>query len=129
MGTRSLTFVYDDNNLPLVCMYGQYDGYPSGHGAQLADILAGREIVNGFGSQTPQKASNGMGCLAATIIAEFKTGIGNYYIYPADTDDAGQDYEYHIYSKNYIMVKDHGQGEIFTGSWCEFADWCKIDEE
>ena len=26
MGTRSLTFVYTDDDEPLVCMYRQYDG-------------------------------------------------------------------------------------------------------
>ena len=38
MGTRSLTFVYDEDT-PLINMYRQYDGYPSGHGAELADFL------------------------------------------------------------------------------------------
>jgi len=37
MGTRSLTYVYD-NKEPLVCMYRQFDGYPSGHGKELAEF-------------------------------------------------------------------------------------------
>ena len=34
MGTRSLTYVYDDYsvNTPIMCMYRQHDGYPTGHG-------------------------------------------------------------------------------------------------
>ena len=32
MGTRSLTFVYDDSDRRIIKMYAQYDGYPSGHG-------------------------------------------------------------------------------------------------
>ena len=31
MGTRSLTYVYE-NEAPIICMYRQFDGYPSGHG-------------------------------------------------------------------------------------------------
>ena len=32
MGTRSLTFVYDEYGEKIINMYRQYDGYPSGHG-------------------------------------------------------------------------------------------------
>lgn len=49
MGTRSLTFVYDeDDKTPIVNMYRQFDGYPSGHGADLADFLLPLRLVNGF---------------------------------------------------------------------------------
>ena len=42
MGTRSLTFVKEQNGRKVstyVCMYRQYDGYPSGHGLELAEFL------------------------------------------------------------------------------------------
>ena len=43
MGTRSITVVYDEyNDKPVVCMYRQFDGYPSGHGRELAEILKDR---------------------------------------------------------------------------------------
>ena len=38
MGTRSLTFVYDEQEA-IINMYRQYDGYPTGHGAELAEFL------------------------------------------------------------------------------------------
>jgi hypothetical protein len=38
MGTRSLTFVYDGDE-PMINMYRQFDGYPSGHGSELADFF------------------------------------------------------------------------------------------
>ena len=38
MGTRSLTFVYDGEQ-PIINMYRQFDGYPSGHGQELAEFL------------------------------------------------------------------------------------------
>ena len=81
MGTRSITVVYDEyNDKPVVCMYRQFDGYPSGHGRELAEILKDRVIVNGFGLNEKTKVSNGMGCLAATIVASFKTEIGGFYL-------------------------------------------------
>ena len=39
MGTRSLTFVYDEDGRKIINMYRQYDGYPSGHGKDLAESL------------------------------------------------------------------------------------------
>ena len=56
MGTRSLTFVYEENK-PIINMYRQFDGYPEGHGAELAEFLLSGEMVNGF-SQTETKQFN-----------------------------------------------------------------------
>ena len=48
MGTRSLTYVYDNDDVPVVCMYRQFDGYPTGHGSELAHFLVPFKIVNGI---------------------------------------------------------------------------------
>ncbi len=48
MGTRALTFVYEGET-PIINLYRQYDGYPAGHGAELAEFLEGYTVVNGFG--------------------------------------------------------------------------------
>jgi hypothetical protein len=82
MGTRSLTYVYSDKT-PVVCMYRQFDGYPSGHGAELSEFLNGFEIVNGFAAVKP-KLANSMGCLAAQMIAHFKVGVGGFYLEPVE---------------------------------------------
>ena len=82
MGTRSLTrFIsqHDDEKFVITCVYRQYDGYPQGHGKELADFLNSGVMVNGFG-QSEQKQFNGIGCLAAQFIAEFKNGVGGIYI-------------------------------------------------
>lgn len=49
MGTRSLTFVYDEDGEKIVNMYRQMDGYPSGHGLELAEFLEPITMVNGIG--------------------------------------------------------------------------------
>lgn len=122
MGTRSLTVIYD-KKVPLVNIYCQYDGYPSGHGAELAKILKDRILVNGFNSSHQENVSNGMGCLAATIIAELKTEIGGIYIYPLQVQDADQEYEYHI-DNNRVTVKDCDKELIFDGTWNKFYKFC-----
>jgi len=103
MGTRSLTRVFntykdEKNNKQvkeqLVNMYRQYDGYPSGHGEELADFLNGGKVVNGIGGD--KNVFNGAGCLAAQMIAHFKNGAGGFYIEPITAKDCGQEYEYEV---------------------------------
>lgn len=102
MGTRSLTEVYDEpwgRRKPrrLVTIYRQMDGYPDGIGREIADFLSDRTIVNGFGTNTPQKANNGMGCLAAQLVAHLKGDeIGSVYLYPPGSRDVGEEYIYTI---------------------------------
>ena len=127
MGTRSLTFVYDDENQPIINMYAQWDGYPSGHGAELADFLNQFEaITNGIRVGDERKTANGMGCLAAQLIANFKSGVGGFYIYPVTAGDCGQEYEYHVY-ENRLIVKNPTE-VMFNGSWKDFSEFCSMDE-
>ena len=97
MGTRSLTIILDENGKEICVLYRQYDGYPTGHGADLKEFLDGFMVVNGYGSDDPPKAANGMGCLAAQIVSHFKSGIGGFYLYPAKTRDCGEEYIYTAY--------------------------------
>jgi hypothetical protein len=126
MGTRSLTFVYDEYNDPIINLYRQYDGYPSGHGVELAGFLVPFKVGNGIGGETTNFA-NGMGCLAAQIVANFKDGAGQFYLYSVTQTDLGQDYEYHIY-KDKVVVKNYSGNAMFAGDWNAFFDFC-YDEE
>lgn len=126
MGTRSLTFVYEGDT-PLINMYRQFDGYPSGHGAELAEFLNSFDaIVNGIPVGDKRKMANGMGCLAAQLIANFKDGAGGFYIYPVSAQDCGQEYEYHIF-ENKIVVQNPGE-VIFKGTWKDFQSFCSEEE-
>jgi hypothetical protein len=120
MGTRSLTFVYEENK-PIVNMYRQFDGYPSGHGQELANFLLSGELVNGFSDENA-KAFNGMGCLAAQMIVNFKKSVGGFYIYPIESNSCWQEYEYHIYEDT-VVVKNPDE-VIFNGTWKKFYDFC-----
>ena len=137
MGTRSLTFVYEkygNKQLPIINMYRQMDGYPSGHGAELAEFLNGFGLVNGYKLDTPTKTANGMGCLAAQLVANFKKGIGQFYLEPAEARDCGQDYEYHISKNgngilNVSIFDSYRQENIFDGSVAELVSFCNVTEE
>ena len=81
MSTRSLTIIKEEGET--VCtMYRQMDGYPEGHGKELADFLGGMIIVNGLGFDEKDRVANGMGCLAAQVVAHFKDGPGSIYLCP-----------------------------------------------
>jgi hypothetical protein len=124
MGTRSLTFVYDGDKA-IINMYRQFDGYPSGHGIELAEFLGSGEMVNGY-SDKDAKQFNGMGCLAAQMIANFKNSVGGFYIHAVTDTDCWQDYEYHVYEDK-VVVKNPGE-VIFSGSWENFKEFCSAEE-
>ncbi len=129
MGTRSLTYVMEERET-LVCMYRQMDGYPSGHGAELAEFLLPMNVVNGIlATEKVEKVANGMGCLAAQLIAHFKTGVGDFYMMPTERgQNCGQEYEYHVYEDRVEVLEPDTYTEattLFSGTWAEFAQFCK----
>lgn len=150
MGTRSLTFVYDSHKdeagktvyRPIINLYRQYDGYPSGHGAELAGFLSQFTMVNGIGVNETRKVANGMGCLAGQLVSNFKDGAGQFYLYPTECVDCGQDYEYHVYQNEEgdlcVRVTDRGCNLfgltmsdtnecLFDGPVLRFEEFCLED--
>lgn len=95
MGTRSLTHIHDDDGSILLTFYKQHDGYPAGWGKELAAFLAPISIVNGLSGDN-RPVANGMGCLAAQILAHFKDRPGQFYVYPTNSSDCGEEYTYHV---------------------------------
>lgn len=105
MGTRSLVHVKEagKNSKTLITIYRQYDGYPTGMGDDIVQILNGGDckLVNGYGADESPAVFNGMGCLAAYLVGALKDGrIGNVYIYPADSVDVNEEYVYTLYVKD-----------------------------
>lgn len=108
MGTRSLTlFKNTKDSEEIAVIYRQMDGYPESHGKELKDILCGMTIVNGILLDEDRKIANGMNCLAAQVIAALKVDVGNIYLYPVGTRDAGEEYIYTIYPEK---VDEFGRG-------------------
>lgn len=131
MGTRSLTYVFNDNRDPIVCMYRQFDGYPSGHGDELAEFLNSGKVVNGIPVGYNKRVFNGMGCLAAQMVTHFKDEPGGFYLHVPDLkQECWQEYEYHV-SDNRVIVYSGTFSEgkvIFDGCWSKFAEFCTQEE-
>ena len=134
MGTRSVTTIAKDG-IPILKVYRQYDGYiEGGLGQELVDFLRGRPVVNGYSTKDEEeRAFNGECCLAASIVAHLKDGIGNVYIQPLDEDYEGA-YNYLIEvhdGKIHIRMTGYG-GEIhydgfvddFALDLCDFSVVC-----
>ena len=100
MGTRSLTVMQTswEDHKEIAVLYRQFDGYPSGHGAELKEFLSGFKITNGLSlAGSPAKTANGGDCLAAQLVAHFKGNVpGHFYLYPAGTRDVGEEYIYTV---------------------------------
>lgn len=129
MGTRSNTVVINDG-VKILNLYRQFDGYPTGHGAELAAFLAPLTMVNGY-TPDSMKEFNGMGCLAAQLVANFKKGVGGFYI-DNPNGDCDNDYTYTIRGNTQepdkgltITVVDYNGTKIFSGSIASFINFCK----
>lgn len=115
MGTRSLTHIKDEDNKTLVTVYRQYDGYPKGHGLDLANFLVDITIVNGISLGENRKTANGMGCLAAQLIAELKKGAGGVYINTPDAKDCWEEYTYKVkFDDKRGLLLNYNGGKYYT---------------
>ena len=131
MGTRSNTVVYyewiNGNNqreeVQVLNLYRQMDGYIEGHGVDLLKFLEPMTIVNGF-TEGLTNIANGSGCLAAQLVAHFKNGVGGFYIQTPMGDENENDYTYKIYVSGgpvYISMEVwHWDDLIFSGNVPEF---------
>jgi len=99
MGTRALIVVQDYDGTEIAVIYRQYDGYTTGLGDNLAGFFKDFSIVNGYSGKYDPEA-NGMGCLAAQLVAHLKEGAGGVYLYPSGTRDCGEQYTYFITCDN-----------------------------
>lgn len=119
MGTRALTVIKESDGREICTIYRQYDGYPGGLGDDLKRILSAGPLVNGIQGSRP--CFNGMGDLAAQVIANLKIKdgkitVGNVYVHPPDTRDCGEEYIYTIYSKDgKIQIKCEAGAVTFFG--------------
>lgn len=107
MGTRALIHIRESGKV-LTTLYIHWDGYPTGLGADILEHLKDHRILSGYScGDDITNAFNGMGCLAAYLIHELKTGIGGVYIHPAGSG-AGPciEFVYTIYQKGeFIFLK------------------------
>ena len=101
----------------IVSIYSHWDGYPEGLGVRLAEYFDGKVVTNGLGARDFYDAFNGMGCLAASLVAELKDGAGNIYIEDPERPHGWIDYEYYVWGDD---AKDIWIS-IFDGDECIFV--------
>jgi len=129
MGTRSLTRIiprqdglsfnegHEKVELSHVNMYRQFDGYPEGHGLELAEFLKDFNIINGIGGDAELGThANGSGCLAAQMVKHFKEEVGNIYLHPHNDDLGWEEYIYTVYPK--------GGEPCYISIWSVFEERC-----
>lgn len=99
MGTRANIHIQNEIGVCLVKMYVHCDGYPSGIGQDIYDVLANTELVNGIDPDADYpRVFNGIGCMAAYLIMSLKSnsGMGGIYIESPESGDDWIDYHYYI---------------------------------
>ena len=105
----------EEPNKTIVDIYHHWDGYPEGLGVTLASYLNDYHIVNGMGREN-DNLFNGIGCMAASIVAELKDGPGDVYIEPRESH-SWIDYHYYIWGDYYKSIWI----SIFDGNECIFV--------
>ena len=105
-------------NKTIVDIYHHWDGYPEGLGVTLASYLEDMKIVNGLG-RDDENVANGLGCLAAQLIAEIKDSPGNVSIIGPEESYGYIEFEYYIWGTEYkdiwiSIFSDDGEC-IFVG--------------
>ena len=136
MATRAETYIYEGTT-GIACIYKHYDGYPSGHGMFLAEFLNRITVINGIGRGRDVLGvfANGIGCLAAQLVAAMKDAVGDVYLQPFNGEgNVHVDYIYRVYFdedfKCKIVVASGGNPEIlFEGDVEAFFEFCKQDGE
>lgn len=137
MGTRSMTFVKDEYGNEVLAMYRQMDGYPSGHGLDLAEFLSDIAVVNGISLAEERHVANGAGCLAAQIVAHFKHGAGGIYLHPQGEIGQGIEYVYYVRTQGpgddiiieanayhgYEHLRKKRMEPLFQGNPQAFIEW------
>ncbi len=107
MGTRAIIVIKEKEDDEDYCTcYRQFDGYPEGLGSELLEYVKDKPVVNGFNSEHKfHKAFNRIGDFCASLVAYFKTDIGNFYIEKAGTRNVGEEYIYTIIVKEGQPIK------------------------
>lgn len=139
MSTRA-TILFKRDGESLVKLYHHWDGYISGLGHHIAEWLCQKRIGNGIGLDCDENFANGVGCLVAQFIRDFKDGVGNLYVESLDVSN--EDYNYVIdISTDYdetrncndvtkIMVTNWDDDTpIFEGTPKELLNFNEDDEE
>ncbi len=107
MGTRSITHIHESNKSDerIVCSFFRHsDGYPDGHGKDLAGWLDGKKLVNSIGEGFVEgRDFNRAGTMAVPLMQHIQTLSGCEVISTGDTE-YGEEWIYDIYFRDDVFV-------------------------
>jgi hypothetical protein len=116
----------------LTQIYHHYDGYPEYLGVTLANYIRDIKVVNGLGGGD-DKVANGLGCLAAQVVAELKDVPGNVYLVKPSKDKGLEDYIYYIWGVEnksiWFSIFDYDDNCIFVGEPNKLIDKYKLNTD
>ena len=123
MGTRHLTVFNDEDGKEICVMVGGWDGHPRDHGQKLADLIKGRDLVNGFDNIKTQ--INRMNGLVAMVIAwvQNKGEICDFSIELAGSRNFEEQFIYTLYQKDWkvcLKLTDGSNNLILDGRMDDF---------
>lgn len=126
MSTRSITHIHEMDSLgsdKIVCSFFRHsDGYPSGHGSDLANWLCSKNLVNGIGSGFKKGWDfNRAGTMAVVLMYELQQETSIEVIRTGGSD-FGEDYVYHVNFKDgeFLITCQGLVGEGFTATATKF---------
>ena len=125
--STSASFTLIDKHEPVITMYSHWDGYPEGIPLKVMKWLSEIKVVDAL-TLDNENVANGVSCLAAQLIAKFKTGAGSIYLYnPEMQYQLGEYYIYdifiddgHVKVSAYKFDSDYDMIDMFEGSVQEF---------
>lgn len=110
MSTRSITHIYEMQNLrpdKIVCSFFRHcDGYPSGHGQDLAEWLKDKALVNGIGDNfVVGRDFNRAGTMAVQLMAHIQA-LSGCEVIPTGSTTSDQEYTYHVKYDGRFTIND-----------------------
>lgn len=104
METASLTIMIDKDGKEIAVLYTPFYGSLSEHGRELKSLLYGAREVDCVIPDMKENDFHGMECLAASVVAHFKDGVGEFYLYPNGTRNLDEEYRYYLSQVNQRIV-------------------------
>jgi hypothetical protein len=131
MSTRSVTHIHEISDLggKIVCsFYRHSDGYPTGHGDDLAGWLKGKRLVNGIGMDFKKGIDhNRAGTMAIDLMHCLKQDT-SIEVTPTGQENEWADYTYVITFDGVFKIEVHSYGKKYGPIAVEDFNGEEVDE-
>lgn len=116
----------------IVCsFYRHSDGYPEGHGQDLAKWLSGKRLVNGIGSDFLKgRDFNRAGTMAVKLMDHIQE-VSGCEVIPTGKGDMWEDYVYNVYFRDgeFFVETVYAHDKSSAVMKAREYDWEKVEEQ